>query len=97
MNFSGIVIGIVAFVIIGVFHPVVVKCEYHFTDRVWPVFLVLGIASIAVSFFIRHTIVAAGLGVLGCTFLWSIRELKEQTRRVDKGWFLKNPKRERTA
>jgi hypothetical protein len=87
MNFTGILIGIVAFVIIGVFHPIVVKCEYYFSHRMWPVFLGLGVASIAGSFFIHHHVGAASLGVLGCTFLWSIRELKEQKERVEKGWF----------
>lgn len=33
------------------------------------------------------------LGILGCSFLWSIKELKEQTKRVARGWFPQNSKR----
>ena len=39
LNGSGILIGLTAFIVIGVLHPVVIKCEYYFSDRVWPVFL----------------------------------------------------------
>ena len=31
--------------------------------------------------------------LLGAGCLWSIRELKEQAKRVEHGWFPKNPKR----
>ncbi|MCE5209241.1 MAG: DUF4491 family protein [Chloroflexi bacterium] len=93
MNYSGAVIGLIAFIIIGVFHPVVIKCEYYFSDRVWPVFLVLGVVTIMGSFFVSNTILTASLGVLGWSFLWSIRELKEQRQRVEKGWFPRNPNR----
>lgn len=93
MNFVGITIGVISFFIIGVFHPIVIKCEYYFSDRVWPVFFVLGIASIIGSLFISNNIITASLGVLGCTFLWSIGELKEQKERVEKGWFPRNPNR----
>jgi hypothetical protein len=93
MNFSGALIGLIAFIIIGIFHPVVVKTEYYFSHRVWPIFLVLGIASIIGSLFVSNPIVTACLGVLGWTFMWSIRELKEQRERVEKGWFPDNPNR----
>ena len=33
------------------------------------------------------------LGLVGVAFLCSIRELKEQVRWVERGWFPKNPKR----
>ena len=33
------------------------------------------------------------LGLLGTGCLWSIRALKEQAKRVEQGWFPKNPKR----
>ncbi len=93
MRFEGLVIGIAAFMIIGVFHPIIIKCEYYFTDKIWPVFLIAGIAMLALSCFFQQIIISAVLGILGCTCLWSIIELKEQTRRVEKGWFPKNPKR----
>ena len=33
------------------------------------------------------------LGLIGVAFLWSIREIREQARRVERGWFPKNPNR----
>mgnify|MGYP002410113442 CR=1 FL=1 len=94
INFAGLVIGIAAFLIIGIFHPIIIKCEYYFTDKIWPVFLIVGIAAAVSSCFIRHSIFSAVLAIFGCTCLWSIIELKEQKRRVEKGWFPKNPARD---
>lgn len=34
INFDGLLIGIVTFLIIGLFHPVVVKAEYYWGDEV---------------------------------------------------------------
>lgn len=93
MSFTGLAIGAIAFGIIGIFHPVVIKCEYHFSDRIWPGFLVGGLLLCGVSLFVHHTILSATLGILGCTLVWSVRELKEQTERVRKGWFPANPNR----
>lgn len=85
------IIGIAAFLIIGAFHPVIIKCEYYFTDKVWPIFLAVGIAAAAASCFIYQNVVSAVLAIFGCTCLWSVIELKEQKERVRKGWFPKNP------
>ena len=93
MNWSGIIIGVFAFVITGIFHPVVVKCEYYFTEKIWPVFLVLGLICAGLSLMIEDQIISGALGILSFVLLWCIRELKEQTRRVEKGWFPKNPRR----
>ncbi|MBQ6775360.1 MAG: DUF4491 family protein [Synergistaceae bacterium] len=93
MNWSGIIIGIFAFVITGLFHPIVVKCEYYFSEKIWPVFLVAGLASAAGSLVVEDFIASGALGILSFVLLWCIRELKEQTERVRKGWFPKNPRR----
>lgn len=93
LNWSGILIRRSSFIIIGVFHPVVIKCEYYFSDRVWPVFLAGGLAFCAASLFVERPLLSSVLGVVGFSLLWSIRELKQQTRRVEKGWFPRNPKR----
>ena len=93
LNGSGILIGLTAFIVIGVLHPVVIKCEYYFSDRVWPVFLAGGLAFCAASLLVEHPLLSSVLGVVGFSLLWSIRELKQQTRRVEKGWFPRNPKR----
>ncbi|NIM92542.1 MAG: DUF4491 family protein [Anaerolineales bacterium] len=93
MNYDGIIIGAAAFLIIGIFHPIVVKSEYYFGVRIWPVFLLAGVSSIGTSLFVENTLVSTVLGVFGFACLWSIRELHEQEERVRKGWFPKNPDR----
>ncbi len=95
MIFDGIIIGLVSFVTIGIFHPIVIKCQYHFSDKIWPVFLVLGILLLGLSTLVSNTIGSAALGVAGFSCLWSIKELKEQTERVRKGWFPENPRRKK--
>jgi hypothetical protein len=87
--FVGIVIGAGTFLIIGVFHPLVIKGEYHFGVRVWWAFLVVGLAALAGSLLTRGVIVQSLLGVLGFTSLWGINEVFHQRRRVEKGWFPK--------
>lgn len=93
MNWQGIVIGAAAFLIIGVFHPIVIKGEYYFGKKVWPVFLVVGVISVGATLMIENTAFAAIVGIFGFSCLWSINELIEQEERVRKGWFPANPKR----
>lgn len=92
MNFESVAVGVCSLVIIGAFHPVVIKCEYYFSDRVWPVFLALGAACMAAAL-ASEGLAADILAIAGAACFWTIRELKEQTRRVRKGWFPKNEKR----
>lgn len=93
MVWDGLIIGTISFIVIGIFHPIVIKCEYYFTERVWPFFLVGGLILCALSLFAQQLILSAALAVTGFAMLWSIHELKEQTQRVKKGWFPPNPKR----
>ena len=92
MNINGILIAVITFLIIGIFHPIVIKCQYYFTDKIWPLFLAAGIILLFISVFTPNIFSSCILGVTGCSCLWSIFELKEQTQRVNKGWFPKNPK-----
>ena len=46
---TGLTVGIFTFLIIGLFHPLVIKAEYWFGTRSWWMFLVLGIAAAALS------------------------------------------------
>ena len=93
MNFTGIIIGIAAFLIIGILHPVVIKTEYYFGKGMWPAFLVSGLICIALSVITESMIPSILLAVLGFSLLWSIHELFEQEERVRKGWFPENPKK----
>ena len=91
--FTGVVIAALTFLIIGVFHPIVIKAEYYTGVRLWWVFLAAGIVCVAAAFFVADVLWSALLGVLGASSLWSIGELFEQRERVEKGWFPMNPKR----
>ena len=93
MNYYGLVTAAVTFLIIGIFHPIVIKFEYHCGTRYWWVFLVAGLLFIASSFLVCSQIFSIVLGVIGCSCLWSILEVFEQKQRVKKGWFPMNPKR----
>ena len=91
-NLAGLAIGVATFLIIGIFHPLVIKGEYHFGVRCWWVFLVMGIAAVAASVAVRQIFWSTLLAVWGASSFWSLGELFEQRRRVAKGWF---PKKER--
>lgn len=93
MYFEGIIIAVVTFLIIGLFHPIVIKSEYYFGVKCWPVFAIVGVIFLGISLFVSNILLASVLGVIGCSCLWSILEVFEQRERVRKGWFPKNPNR----
>lgn len=93
MNFNGILIGVISFLIIGIFHPIVIKGEYYFGKKIWPIFLISGIIFIFLSLSSSIGVLSAVFGILGFSCFWSINEIIEQEERVKKGWFPKNPKR----
>lgn len=80
MFFSGILIGLFSFAVIGIFHPIVIKCEYYFTSRVWPVFLATGLLFLTISLLTDAVVVSSCFGVAGFACLWSIGELREQAQ-----------------
>ena len=93
MNYSGLIIAVITFLVIGLFHPVVIKGEYYFGTKCWWFFALCGVGFIVASLLVEHSILSPVLGVVGCSCLWSILELFEQRERVKKGWFPMNPKR----
>jgi len=94
MTFSGILVGLATFLIIGMFHPLVIKAEYYWGCGCWWLFALCGIGACVGSMLVGNMIVSILLGVLGFSCFWSIIELFHQRRRVEKGWFPKNPKRQ---
>lgn len=92
LNFEGVIVGAAALLVIGAFHPLVIWCEYRFTQRIWPVFLIAGLLCMLAALLLQG-LFSILLGLLSASCLWSIRELKEQTKRVERGWFPQNPKR----
>lgn len=93
MNWNGIIIGIASFLCIGIFHPIVIKTEYYFSKKVWPVFLTAGLILCGLSVFVENVVISAVIAVAAFSCWWSILELYEQEERVRKGWFPANPKR----
>lgn len=91
LHFTGLIIGVATFVVIGIFHPLVIKGEYYFGVKCWWAFLLMGIAAVAGSLFVDNVLWSTLLAVWGASSFWSIGELFEQRKRVEKGWF---PKRE---
>ena len=92
-NLTGIAIGLSTFLVIGLFHPLVIKGEYYFGTQCWWWFLVLGLGCIAGSLAVANVFWSTILGVVAFSSLWSILEIFEQRKRVEKGWFPRNPKR----
>ena len=52
----------------------------------------MGTLSVAAALFVENVLVSTLLAVWGASSFWSIGELFEQRKRVEKGWF---PKREK--
>lgn len=93
MNLLGIIIGAATFLCIGLFHPIVIKAEYHFGVGCWWAFLLAGIVCLVGSLFVDAVIPSTILGVVAFSSFWSILELFKQRERVEKGWFPSNPQR----
>ncbi len=93
----GLAIGVGTFLTIGVFHPIVIKAEYHWGTRCWWVFLLAGLlcvaGSVAVESYSGNVLLSSLLAVVAFSCFWSILELFQQQERVHKGWFPRNPKR----
>lgn len=83
----GIAIGICTFLIIGLFHPLVIKGEYYLGQRANWLFLAGGIISGVACILTDSIFMSAILGVTSCSCFWSILEVRQQRERVRKGWY----------
>lgn len=95
LNFMGIIIGVATFLVIGLFHPLVIKAEYYIGVRSWWLFLLAGLVAAAASLLVNNLFVSILLGVVAFSSFWSIGEVFAQKKRVEKGWFPANPKRKK--
>ncbi len=93
LHFTGVIIAVSTFFIIGLCHPLVIKMEYYTGTKYWWTFLLIGLACLGCAFFVGDVVWSSLLGVTGASFLWGIGELFAQKKRVQKGWFPMNPKR----
>ena len=85
----------VTFLIIGLFHPLVIKAEYYIGVKGWWLFLFLGIVAGILSLLLESLVGSIILGVVAFSSFWSIGEVFQQKKRVEKGWFPANPKRKK--
>lgn len=92
-NLTGLLIGVGTFIIIGLFHPLVIKGEYYLGVKCWWMFLLAGIAFLIAAVSIKNILLSSLCGVTAFSAFWGIGELFAQRRRVQKGWFPSNPKR----
>ena len=95
LNFFGIIIGVATFLVIGLFHPLVIKAEYYIGVKSWWLFLFLGIVAGILSLLLESFVGSIILGVVAFSSFWSIGEVFQQKKRVEKGWFPANPKRKK--
>ena len=95
LNFFGIIIGVATFLVIGLFHPLVIKAEYYIGVKSWWLFLLLGVVSAVASLLVENLVLSILLGVVAFSSFWSIGEVFQQKKRVEKGWFPANPKKKR--
>lgn len=93
MYLQGLLLGALTFLIIGVCHPIVIKTEYYFGTRPWPLFLITGLGCCIGAVMLEDIFWSTLLAIIGFCAFWSIKELFEQKERVRKGWFPKNSKR----
>ena len=90
-NLEGVIIGLLTFFIIGLFHPLVIKAEYYIGVKSWILFALAGVAFSIASLLAEGIILSTILGVVAFSSFWSILEVFEQRERVRKGWFPEGP------
>ena len=91
-DFTGVIIGAAAFLIIALGRYTTIKAEYYFTKKFWIGFLIIGLLALAASLWIQSFVLSAILSIFGFTYLWGIGEIIEQEERVEKGWYPRNNK-----
>lgn len=89
MTWWGLLVGLCSFLIIGLFHPLVIKGEYYFGQKCKWWFLAVGVVMCIASMLVSNLIVSILLGVTAFSCFWSVKEVKEQKARVERGWFPK--------
>lgn len=93
LHLGGLLVGLCTFLIIGICHPLVIKGEYYFGEKIKWWFLIAGIIFLVCSVTSDGLVTSALLGVASFSAFWSVKEVKEQVERVRKGWFPANPSR----
>ena len=63
IHFTGIIIGVATFFIIGLFHPLVIKGEYYFGVKSWWVFCLVGIIATIASLLVADDLIKNSLAI----------------------------------
>jgi hypothetical protein len=95
MNFTGLILGIVMIVVIGLGFLWVIKLEYFVGAQVWPLVLAIGVMLAVATLWIKPFWVSAVVGIVAGSIVWGATELPDQEERVRRGLFPANPKRHR--
>lgn len=91
MNLTGLLVGLSTFLIIGIFHPLVIKAEYYIGYKSWVIFALAGVFFSVLSLLADGIILSTIFGVVAFSSFWSILEVYQQRERVRKGWFPAGP------
>ena len=91
LNFGGLAVGLATFLIIGLFHPLVIKGYYYFGLKCRWWFAVAGVLFCVVSLVLGDMLWSTLFGVTAFSCFWSVKEVGEQRQRVLKGWFPAGP------
>ncbi|MEA3349336.1 MAG: DUF4491 family protein [Chloroflexota bacterium] len=94
MNTTGIFLGLFTAFTIGLGFVWVIKLEYYVGAHTAKAVAALGIAIILVSLFVPVFTFSGILGILGGTVVWGATELPDQEKRVAKGMFPANPRKQ---
>ena len=66
IHLDGLIIAVATFIIIGVFHPIVIKAEYYWGTKCWPLFACFGLLTLVIAMCMEDTVISAILAVLAC-------------------------------
>lgn len=95
MSFEGIAVGVGTLLFFSLSRWSCIVGEYYFTKRVWIVFLIFGVSAVLVALEVENLVISSLLSVLGFCYLWGIGEVIAQEKRVERGWYPRNPKRQK--
>jgi len=93
MNFYGLAMGSIMILAIGLGHMLVIKWEYYWGVKSWLGLFAIGSLLVIISILVDNMLLSGSLGIFGAVLLWGVYELFLQKKRVERGWFPKNPKR----
>lgn len=90
MSLTGLILGFVSLLIIGLCHPLVAKMEYYWGKKSWWMLFVLGFIFLILSFIVNQYL-SIIMGIISFSLFWSTIEIFKQDIRVKKGQAKSNP------